>query len=62
MDPVNERRVFDLIVRTASQRKTAQYFLLSPKVSGPHSKGLSDRLGSEASYNHRYARLCMFTF
>ena len=32
MDPVNERRVFDLIVRTASQPDTAQYFLLSPKV------------------------------
>ena len=33
MDPVNERRVFDLIVKTASQQGTAQYFLLTPKVS-----------------------------
>lgn len=44
MDPVNERRVFDLIVRTASRPKTAQYFLLSPKVSVPYSKSFQTDL------------------
>lgn len=32
MDPSNERRVFDLIVQTASQHNTSQYFLLTPKL------------------------------
>ena len=33
MDPFNERRVFDLLVQTACQESSAQYFLLTPKVS-----------------------------
>ncbi|KAL5482188.1 hypothetical protein EMCRGX_G022483 [Ephydatia muelleri] len=32
MDPANERRIFDLIVQTASQQNTSQYFLLTPKL------------------------------
>ena len=32
MDPINERRVFDLLVQTACQETSAQYFLLTPKV------------------------------
>ncbi len=33
MDPINERRVFDLLVQTACQETSAQYFLLTPKVN-----------------------------
>lgn len=33
MDPINERRVFDLLVQTACRETSAQYFLLTPKVS-----------------------------
>lgn len=33
MDPFNERRVFDLLVQTACRESSAQYFLLTPKVS-----------------------------
>lgn len=32
MDPINERRVFDLLVQTACRETSAQYFLLTPKV------------------------------
>ena len=32
MDPLNERMVFDLVVKTACSRHTSQYFLLTPKV------------------------------
>ena len=32
MDAVNERRVFDLLVRTSCQETSAQYFLLTPKL------------------------------
>jgi len=35
MDPVNERMVFDLVVKTACTNNnghTSQYFLLTPKV------------------------------
>ena len=32
MDPVNERMVFDLVVKTACNGHTSQYFLLTPKV------------------------------
>ena len=54
MDPVNERRVFDLIVRTASRPKTAQYFLLSPKVSDPHPSPFKMKL---VATPYIYARL-----
>ncbi|KAJ8347148.1 hypothetical protein SKAU_G00285490 [Synaphobranchus kaupii] len=32
MDPVNERRVFDIVVRTACKGTTSQYFFITPKV------------------------------
>ncbi|MEQ2303414.1 Structural maintenance of chromosomes protein 5 [Ameca splendens] len=32
MDPVNERRVFDIVVRTACQETTSQYFFITPKL------------------------------
>ena len=32
MDAVNERRVFDLLVRTSCKETSAQYFLLTPKL------------------------------
>ena len=33
MDPVNERKVFELVVQTVCQKSKSQYFLLSPKVT-----------------------------
>ena len=33
MDPNNERRVFDLVVKTACKDNTSQYFLITPKVN-----------------------------
>ncbi len=32
MDAANERRVFDLLVRTSCDERSAQYFLLTPKL------------------------------
>nr|QNH68114.1 structural maintenance of chromosomes protein 5 [Brachionus koreanus] len=32
MDPVNERKVFDIIVQNSCSKKQAQYFLLTPKL------------------------------
>lgn len=32
MDPTNERRVFDIVVRTACKETTSQYFFITPKV------------------------------
>ncbi|XP_033019770.1 structural maintenance of chromosomes protein 5 isoform X1 [Lacerta agilis] len=32
MDPVNERRVFDVVVETACKASTSQYFLITPKL------------------------------
>ncbi|XP_051540631.1 structural maintenance of chromosomes protein 5 isoform X1 [Myxocyprinus asiaticus] len=32
MDPVNERRVFDIVVRTACGLNTSQYFFITPKL------------------------------
>ncbi|KAG9354044.1 hypothetical protein JZ751_012168 [Albula glossodonta] len=32
MDPINERRVFDIVVRTACKGTTSQYFFITPKV------------------------------
>jgi len=37
MDPVNERMVFDLVVKTACNGHTSQYFLLTPKVQFTHA-------------------------
>ncbi|XP_073526375.1 structural maintenance of chromosomes protein 5 isoform X2 [Phyllobates terribilis] len=32
MDPVNERRVFDMVVKTACKESTSQYFFITPKL------------------------------
>nr|XP_033780573.1 structural maintenance of chromosomes protein 5 [Geotrypetes seraphini] len=32
MDPVNERRVFEMVVKTACKENTSQYFLITPKL------------------------------
>ncbi|XP_034266154.1 structural maintenance of chromosomes protein 5 isoform X2 [Pantherophis guttatus] len=32
MDPVNERRVFDVVVETACKKSTSQYFFITPKL------------------------------
>ncbi|CAF2883135.1 unnamed protein product [Rotaria sp. Silwood2] len=32
MDPINERRVFELLVKHSSDKANSQYFLLSPKL------------------------------
>ncbi|KAM9213420.1 structural maintenance of chromosomes protein 5 [Leptosomus discolor] len=32
MDPVNERRVFEIVVKTACKESTSQYFLITPKL------------------------------
>ncbi|XP_054626481.1 structural maintenance of chromosomes protein 5 isoform X1 [Dunckerocampus dactyliophorus] len=32
MDPLNERRVFDIVVRTACKERTSQYFFITPKL------------------------------
>ncbi|XP_060093430.1 structural maintenance of chromosomes protein 5 [Heteronotia binoei] len=32
MDPDNERRVFDVVVKTACQESTSQYFFITPKL------------------------------
>uniref|UniRef100_F7FZ50 Structural maintenance of chromosomes protein 5 n=1 Tax=Ornithorhynchus anatinus TaxID=9258 RepID=F7FZ50_ORNAN len=32
MDPINERRVFDMVVKTACQESTSQYFFITPKL------------------------------
>ncbi|KAF4082740.1 hypothetical protein AMELA_G00155010 [Ameiurus melas] len=32
MDPANERRVFDIVVKTACSGKTSQYFFITPKL------------------------------
>ncbi|EGW10472.1 Structural maintenance of chromosomes protein 5 [Cricetulus griseus] len=33
MDPINERRVFEMVVNTACKENTSQYFFITPKVS-----------------------------
>ncbi|XP_064902034.1 structural maintenance of chromosomes protein 5 [Columba livia] len=32
MDPINERRVFEMVVKTACKESTSQYFLITPKL------------------------------
>ncbi|PNI62022.1 SMC5 isoform 1 [Pan troglodytes] len=32
MDPINERRVFEMVVNTACKENTSQYFFITPKV------------------------------
>lgn len=33
MDPINERRVFELLTKVTNKQNVAQYFLLTPKVN-----------------------------
>ena len=32
MDPINERKVFDLIVKSACHQATSQYLMFTPKA------------------------------
>ncbi|XP_048583434.1 structural maintenance of chromosomes protein 5 [Nematostella vectensis] len=48
MDPNNERRVFDLVVKTACKAHTAQYFLITPKLL------------PDLDYTDRMTILCVF--
>lgn len=32
MDPMNERRVFEMVVETACKKRTSQYFFITPKL------------------------------
>ncbi|XP_053825121.1 structural maintenance of chromosomes protein 5 isoform X1 [Vidua chalybeata] len=32
MDPMNERRVFEMVVETACKKRTSQYFLITPRL------------------------------
>lgn len=32
MDPMNERRVFEMVVETACTKRTSQYFFITPKL------------------------------
>ncbi|XP_063068342.1 structural maintenance of chromosomes protein 5 [Engraulis encrasicolus] len=70
MDPVNERRVFDIVVRTACKGTTSQYFFITPKLlqnlqyaedmsvlcvhNGPHM--LPPRDWSSQAFQRRRAR------
>lgn len=38
MDPINERRVFEMVVNTACKENTSQYFFITPKVGNKESK------------------------
>ena len=44
MDPTNERRVFELLVKHSSDKANSQYFLLSPKVSQAKETSRVDNL------------------
>ena len=37
MDPINERKIFDIIVHLSCKKMVSQYFLLTPKVRGNHT-------------------------
>ncbi|KAF5912736.1 hypothetical protein HPG69_007726 [Diceros bicornis minor] len=36
MDPINERRVFEMVVNTACKENTSQYFFITPKIKNSH--------------------------
>lgn len=48
MDPVNERKVFDLIVQNSSAKEYAQYFLLTPKLL------------PDLKFDHKVNVICVF--
>jgi chromosome segregation ATPase len=41
MDPINERRVFEMVVNTACKENTSQYFFITPKVSNDTLTGVT---------------------
>jgi len=57
MDPVNERMVFDLVVKTACNGNTSQYFLLTPKLL-PDLE-YSERLTVLAVHNGRHLHIVL---
>jgi structural maintenance of chromosomes protein 5 len=48
MDPINERKVFDIIVQNSCAKQFAQYFLLTPKLL------------PDLSYNEKTNVICVF--
>lgn len=52
MDPVNERKVFDIIVQNSCSKRYAQYFLLTPKLLPDLS--FDDRTNVICVYNGPY--------
>ncbi len=48
MDPINERKVFDIIVQNSSSKQFSQYFLLTPKLL------------QDLSYGDKTNVLCVF--
>ena len=52
MDPVNERKVFDIIVQNSCAKQFAQYFLLTPKLLPDLS--FDDRTNVICVYNGPY--------
>uniref|UniRef100_A0A8I3WDB2 Structural maintenance of chromosomes protein 5 n=1 Tax=Callithrix jacchus TaxID=9483 RepID=A0A8I3WDB2_CALJA len=38
MDPINERRVFEMVVNTACKENTSQYFFITPKMIMKHTR------------------------
>lgn len=39
MDPINERKLFQLLVKVTTETDNSQYFLLTPKVIEKRLKG-----------------------
>ena len=66
MDPTNERRVFELLVRHSSDKANSQYFLLSPKVRTNHdSRPKKNRLATplvQLLPNLKYSRKIKLLF
>ncbi|XP_032866282.1 structural maintenance of chromosomes protein 5 isoform X2 [Tyto alba] len=53
MDPMNERRVFEMVVKTASKENTSQYFLITPKLL--QNLNYSDKMTVLFVYNGPFA-------
>ncbi|KAM3937661.1 structural maintenance of chromosomes protein 5 isoform 2-T2 [Leptodactylus fuscus] len=52
MDPVNERRVFEMVVKTACRENTSQYFFITPKLL--HNLTYADKMTVLFVYNGPY--------
>ncbi|AWP09606.1 putative structural maintenance of chromosomes protein 5-like isoform 4 [Scophthalmus maximus] len=59
MDPVNERRVFDIVVRTACKETTSQYFFITPKVSVVTSSRVRGQVGTRDRTHSVCAHICI---